>query len=100
MLSSAVCTDRQPSHGPFLAAGISCAFAAPIGGLLLAIEEGSSFYSTSMFWRGFLATCTAVLTVHFLAQFHEEPWGIMESKFGFRRDLGLYDGQCAGAVSI
>lgn len=95
MLSSAVCTDRQPSHVPFLAAGISCAFAAPIGGLLLAIEEGSSFYSTSMFWRGFLATCTAVLTVHFLAQLHEEPWGIMESKFGIRRDLGLYDGECA-----
>ena len=85
-------SDQQPSHVPFLAAGISCAFAAPIGGLLLAIEEGSSFYSTSMFWRGFLATCTAVLTVHFLAQLHEEPWGIMESKFGIRRDLGLYDG--------
>jgi hypothetical protein len=30
------------------------------GGLLFCIEEGVSFYSTSIFWRGFLATCVGV----------------------------------------
>lgn len=78
-----------------LTAGVSCSFAAPIGGLLLSIEEGASFYSTSLFWRGFLSTCTGVLTLHFLAQFHEHPSGIFDAKFGIRRDLGLYDDNIA-----
>jgi len=76
-------------------AGVSCSFAAPIGGLLLSIEEGASFYSTSLFWRGFLATCTGVCTLHFLAQFHERPGEIMDARFGIRRDLGLYDDNIA-----
>ena len=49
-----------------LLAGVATAFAAPIGGLLFTIEEGASFYSTSIFWRGFLSTCIGVLTLHFL----------------------------------
>ena len=49
-------------------AGVAAAFAAPIGGVLFTIEEGVSFYSTSIFWRGFLATCIAVLTLHFLVE--------------------------------
>ena len=32
------------------------------------IEDGVSFYSTSIFFRGFMATCIAVLTLHFLAE--------------------------------
>lgn len=47
-------------------AGVATAFAAPIGGLLFTIEEGASFYSTSIFWRSFLSTCIGVLTLHFL----------------------------------
>ena len=74
---------------------MSCSFAAPIGGLLLSIEEGASFYSTSLFWRGFLATCTGVCTLHFLAQFHEKPSEIFDARFGIRRDLGLYDDSIA-----
>ena len=76
-------------------AGVSCSFAAPIGGLLLSIEEGASFYSTSLFWRGFLATCTGVCTLHFLAQFDERPSEIFDARFGIRRDLGLYDDNIA-----
>ena len=79
----------------WLLAGVSCSFAAPIGGLLLSIEEGASFYSTSLFWRGFLATCTGVCTLHFLAQFHEKPSEILDARFGIRRDLGLYDDNIA-----
>ena len=47
---------------------MATAFAAPIGGLLFTIEEGASFYSTSIFWRGFLATGVGVFTLHFLVE--------------------------------
>ena len=49
-------------------AGVATAFAAPIGGLLFTIEEGASFYSTSIFWRGFLSTGIGVFTLHFLVE--------------------------------
>ena len=69
-------------------AGVATAFAAPIGGLLLAIEEGSSFLSLSLFWRGFLATCTGVTTLHVLAQCHSDAAQVLHRKFGLWRDLG------------
>ena len=47
---------------------MATAFAAPIGGLLFTIEEGASFYSTSIFWRGFLSTGIGVFTLHFLVE--------------------------------
>ncbi|KAK9843640.1 hypothetical protein WJX81_000756 [Elliptochloris bilobata] len=77
------------------AAGISVAFGAPVGGLLLAIEEGSSFLSSGIFWRGFLATCTGVLTLQVLAQCHSAGGALMQTKFGVWRDLGLYDDNLA-----
>ena len=76
-----LCLDVSPT-------GVSTAFAAPIGGLLLAIEEGSSFLNLGIFWRGFLATCTGVLTLHSLALLHEDRLGIWQAKLGIRRDLG------------
>lgn len=48
--------------------GVATAFAAPIGGLLFTIEEGASFYSTSIFWRGFVSTGIGVFTLHFLVE--------------------------------
>lgn len=82
-------------------AGVSTAFAAPIGGLLLAIEEGSSFLNLGIFWRGFLATCTGVLTLHTLALVHEDYAGIMEAKLGIRRDLGWVTAAfCPKAIPI
>ena len=50
------------------AAGVAVAFSAPIGGMLFTIEEGASFFSQRLLWRSFLATCSGVLTVHWLNQ--------------------------------
>lgn len=72
------------------AAGVATAFAAPIGGLLFCIEEGVSFYSTSVFWRGFLATCIGVLTLHILADAKDYPGRLLSTKFGRYRDFGVY----------
>lgn len=68
--------------------GIATAFAAPIGGLLMAIEEGSSFLNSGIFWRGFLSTCTGVLTLQFLALFHDDPREAFTARYGLWRDLG------------
>ncbi|KAK9790124.1 hypothetical protein WJX73_008199 [Symbiochloris irregularis] len=72
------------------AAGVATAFAAPIGGLLFTIEEGASFYSTSMFWRGFLSTGIGVFTLHFLVEASEHPNSLSKAHFGRYRDFGLY----------
>ena len=67
---------------------MATAFGAPLGGLLLAIEEGSSFLSLGLFWRGFLATCTGVITLHTLAQCHSGARELLSQKFDIWRDLG------------
>ena len=67
---------------------MATAFGAPLGGLLLAIEEGSSFLSLGLFWRGFLATCTGVISLHVLAQCRSDPAGMLSQKFDIWRDLG------------
>eukprot|EP00884_Botryococcus_braunii_P006609 jgi/Botrbrau1/1594/Bobra.0185s0013.2 len=72
------------------AAGVATAFAAPIGGLLFMIEEGTSFYSTSILWRGFLSTGIGVFTLHFLVEAAQHPKSIMSAHFGRYRDFGLY----------
>lgn len=68
--------------------GVSSAFSSPVGGLLLMLEEGASFLSVSLFLRGFLATCTGVATLHFLAQLKSVGSEAFSSKYGIRRDLG------------
>ncbi len=83
-----VVLSSQPATSKLSCAGVATAFAAPIGGLLLAIEEGSSFLSLGLFWRGFLATCTGVLTLHVAAQCHGNAAGVLQRKFGLWRDLG------------
>ena len=52
------------------------------------LEEGASFLSVGLFLRGFLATCTGVLTLHFLAQLKNKGVDVGAVKFGIRRDLG------------
>ena len=72
------------------ATGVAVAFAAPIGGMLFTVEEGASFYNSDMLWRGFLATCTGVLTMHWLEQLDFDASDFARARFGTHRDFGLY----------
>jgi len=46
------------------AAGVAAAFRSPVSGVLFAMEEGSSFWSTSLTWRCFLSACVTVITMY------------------------------------
>lgn len=48
------------------AAGISGAFRAPIGGILMALEEGASFWSSSVTLRAFICAVITQLTISVL----------------------------------
>ncbi|CAM9871346.1 unnamed protein product, partial [Chrysoparadoxa australica] len=57
--------DRRDFAAIGTAAGVSAAFRTPIGGVLFAMEEGASYWSTVLTWRAFAAACITVLTVWF-----------------------------------
>lgn len=66
------------------AAGVAAAFRSPIGGVLFAMEEGSSFWSTALTWRCFLSACVCVVALYFLL-------GLEQGKFAVT-SMALFNG--------
>lgn len=73
--------DHREAVSAGLAAGISAAFGAPIGGVLFAMEEACSFWSRKTAWRCFLAAVAATFT---MAQLDRSARGGMIGFSGIR----------------
>mmetsp|Transcript_12874 Transcript_12874/g.13318 ORF Transcript_12874/g.13318 Transcript_12874/m.13318 type:complete len:934 (-) Transcript_12874:30-2831(-) len=52
------------------AAGVAAGFRSPIGGVLFALEEGASFWSSSLTFRTFVSAMVTMLTVNLVFQSH------------------------------
>lgn len=75
------------------AAGIAAAFRAPIGGVLFTLEEGASFWSTTITFRAFFCAMITMLTVSLI--FAGKDFGRSESSsiFSFGQFDSLSDGK-------
>ncbi|ERN14339.1 putative chloride channel-like protein CLC-g isoform X1 [Amborella trichopoda] len=51
------------------AAGIAAAFRAPVGGVLFALEEASSWWRSALLWRTFFTTATTAVVLRALIDF-------------------------------
>ena len=51
------------SKRDFVTFGVAAAFSAPIGGILFTLEEGASFWSTSLTFRAFFCALVTLLTL-------------------------------------
>lgn len=59
------------------ASGVAAAFGAPVGGVLFAIEEGATHWSTRIMLRTFVCCMSALLVVRFFLAGEETSWGEM-----------------------
>ncbi len=48
------------------AAGVAAAFHTPLGGVLFALEEGASFWTTLLTWRAFSCAVVTMITIYFV----------------------------------
>jgi len=56
------------------AAGVASAFGAPVGGVLFALEEGASYWSTKLTWRAFFCAMVTLGTM-FTIRNQDNKWG-------------------------
>ncbi|XP_014070422.2 chloride channel protein 2 [Salmo salar] len=54
------------------AVGVSCVFAAPVGGLLFSIEAMSTFFTVRNYWRGFFAATVTAFMYRVLAVWNRD----------------------------
>lgn len=74
--------DRRNFISAGAAAGIASAFGAPVGGLLFAMEEVSSFWKNKLSWQVFFCCMMATFTTDLLnSSFHG---------FKYKNDFGLF----------
>lgn len=72
------------------AAGVAAAFRAPIGGILLSLEEGASFWSTTTTFRSFMCAVVTQLTIGLI--FPEQATS-SAGMFAFGQFDNLFDGR-------
>lgn len=65
------------------AAGIAAAFRAPIGGILFTLEEGASYWSTSLTFRAFFCAMISLLVISLIFAGKDFGRGESESIFSF-----------------
>ncbi|XP_055338309.1 H(+)/Cl(-) exchange transporter 7-like [Paramacrobiotus metropolitanus] len=59
-------TEKRDFVSAGVAAGIGAAFGAPVGGVLLSLEEGASFWNQSLTWKVFFCSLVSVFVYNLI----------------------------------